>query len=291
MIHSLKGFRTMTKIAVVTDSTAYLPKELVEKYQIKTLPLQINWGDESFKDGIDLSPEDFYPRLSQSTVMPTTSQTPMFEFLNLFEKLAAHYQGIVVPLISSGISGTISSALAAKAEFDRIPVEIIDTKSSGAAQGMAALAAARAAQSGADFTEVVKAARESVENTQTFFVVDTLEFLHKGGRIGGASRYFGTTLQIKPILYFDDQGKIDALERVRTKKKALKRLVDLTVDKANSGKVMLGVMHSVAPEEANLVRQELESLLDCEEVITLELSPVIGTHVGPGTIGVAINRV
>jgi DegV family protein with EDD domain len=278
----------MNRTAIITDSTAYLPQTLVDQYQIKTLPLQINWGEETFKDGIDITPKEFYPRLSGSKQLPTTSQTTMFDFLQAYQELAPEHDGILAVLISAGISGTIDSALAARAEFDQIPVEIINTKSTGAAQAMVTLAAARAVENGLSFEEVVKIARQTAERTKTFFVVDTLEFLHKGGRIGGASRYFGSALQIKPILTFDDDGKIDALERARTKKKALERLVELAREQANGGKVHLGIMHSVSPEEANQVREALEQTLDCAEVLTVELSPVIGTHVGPGTIGLAI---
>lgn len=278
----------MSKTAIITDSTAYIPQELVEKYQIKVLPLQINWEDETFKDGIDMTPTIFYPRLAESKTLPTTSQTPMFDFLQAYEELAEDHDGIVVILISSGISGTIASALAAQAEFDKVPVEVIDTGSTGAAQALVTLATARAAENGSSFEEVVQTARAIVEKSDTYFVVDTLEYLHKGGRIGGASRYFGSALQIKPVLYFNEEGKIDALERVRTKKKALHRLVELAQEKANGGKVYLGLMHSIAPDEVEQVRLELESLLDCEEILTFELSPVIGTHVGPGTIGVAV---
>ena len=277
----------MSKIAIVTDSTAYLPPELVEKYQIYILPLRIHWEDETYLDGKDLTPETFYPKLSQANTLPTTSQTPMYDFLTLFQQLAEEHEAIIVPLISSGISGTIASALAAKAEFNHIPVEVIDTKSTGAAQALVVIAAAQAVESGASFAEAVDAAQQAVDTMDTYFVVDTLKFLHKGGRIGGASRYFGTTLQIKPILFMNE-GKIDALERVRTKSKALDRLVHIAQEKANGGKVSVGIMHSVAPEEAERVRSEILSTMDCEEVITVELSPVLGTHVGPGTVGVAV---
>jgi DegV family protein with EDD domain len=278
----------MKRTAIITDSTAYLPQTLVDRYQIKTLPLQINWGEETFRDGIDITPHEFYPRLSGSRLLPTTSQTPMFDFLQAYQGLAPEHGGIVAVLISAGISGTIDSALAARAEFDQIPVEIINTKSTGAAQALVTLAAARAAEEALPFEDIVKIARQTAERTKTFFVVDTLEFLHKGGRIGGASRYFGSALQIKPILTFDEAGKIDALERARTKKKALERLVELTQEQVNGGKVHLGIMHSVSAQEADQVREALESSLDCAEVLTVELSPVIGVHVGPGTIGVAI---
>jgi DegV family protein with EDD domain len=278
----------MSNIAVVTDSTAYLPQELLDKYQIKTLPLRIHWDDETYLDGIDLSPEEFYSRLSKSSTIPTTSQTPIYDFLKLFEELAESHAGIIVPLISSGISGTVASALAAKKEFDKIPVEIIDTKTTTGGQAMVTLAAARAVARGASFEEAVIIARQVVESLGTYFVVDTLEFLHKGGRIGGASRYFGTTLQIKPILHLDEEGKIGALERVRTKNKALKRLIELAQEKSNGSKVNVSIFHASAPEEANQVRQQIESQIDCQEALLVELSPVIGTHVGPGAIGVAI---
>ena len=211
----------------------------------------------------------------------------MYDFLTLFQQLAKEHEAIIVPLISSGISGTIASALAAKAEFNQIPVEVIDTRSTGAAQALVVIAAAQAVERGASFAEAVDAAQQVVDKMGTYFVVDTLKFLHKGGRIGGASRYFGTTMQIKPILFMNE-GKIDALERVRTKGKALDRLVNIAQEQANGSKVSVGIMHSVAPEEAERVRSEILSTMDCEEVITVELSPVLGTHVGPGTVGVAV---
>jgi DegV family protein with EDD domain len=206
----------------------------------------------------------------------------------LFEELAKDHEGIIVPLIYSGISGTVASALAAKEEFDKIPVEIIDTKSAAGGLAMITLAAARAVEQGASFGDAVKIARQVSKNLDLYFVVDTLEFLHKGGRIGGASRYFGSALQIKPILHLNERGTIDALERVRTKGKALKRLIDLAQEKANGSKVCVSIMHSVAPEEADQIHQQIDSLIDCEEIFTVEISPVIGTHIGPGTVGVAI---
>jgi DegV family protein with EDD domain len=278
----------MPNIAVVTDSTAYLPQDTLEKYQIRTLPLRVHWEDETYLDGIDLTPEDFYPRLINSSTIPTTSQTPVYDFLKLFEDLAEDHEGIIVPLISSGISGTVASALAAKEEFNKIPVEIIDTKSTAGGLAMVTLAAARAVERGDSFEDALQIARQVSKNLNLYFVVDTLEFLHKGGRIGGASRYLGTTLQIKPILHLNREGKIDALERVRTKSKALKRLIALAQEKANGNKVCVSIMHSVAPDEANHIHQQIETLMNCDEIFTVEISPVIGTHIGPGTVGVAI---
>lgn len=278
----------MTKIAILTDSTANLPVEWVEKNNVRVIPLKIHWGNDTFLDGVDLTPNEFYTRLLHSKTLPTTSQPSIQDFLQAFESLANQADGIVVPLISSGISGTVASALAAVREFFRVPVEIVDTRVTSAGQGLVVMAAARAAAQGKSLQEVRQAADEVVQRMQLFFAVDTLEYLHRGGRIGGASRYLGTVLNIKPILYFDLDGKLDALERARTKGKALQRLTALAEEKANGHPLHLSVIHANAPEIAQEFREQITHRLHCEEVFTMELSPVIGVHVGPGTIGVAL---
>ena len=277
----------MSNIAIVTDSTAYLLPETIEAHQIKVVPLKVHWGEETFLDGVDISPTAFYNRLEQDPVIPTTSQPSMHDFLQVFEEVAKHSDGIVAPLISSGISGTVDSALAAKAEFNEIPVEIIDTHSTSAAQALVVLAAARATADGFSLTDVSAIATGVAKNMHIYFVVDTLKYLHRGGRIGGASRYLGSALSIKPILYFDEHGKIEAQERVRTKNKALERLITLVEEKSDGKPIRVGVIHANAPEVASAFRDQITEHFDSSEIHTLELSPAIGTHTGPGTIGVA----
>ena len=277
----------MSNIAIVTDSTAYLLPETIEAHQIKVIPLKVHWGEETFLDGVDISPTEFYNRLEQDPVIPTTSQPSMHDFLQVFEEVANHSDGIVAPLISSGVSGTVDSALAAKAEFKEIPVEIIDTHSTSAAQALVVLAAARAAADGFNLADVSALATGVARRMHIYFVVDTLKYLHKGGRIGGASRYLGSALSIKPILYFDEHGKIEAQERVRTKNNALKRLITLVEEKSDGKPIQVGVIHANAPEVASAFRDQITERFNCEEIHTLELSPAIGTHTGPGTIGVA----
>jgi len=277
----------MAKIAILTDSTANLPMDWVEQYHIRVIPLNIHWGNKTFLDGVDITPNEFYTRLSHGKSLPTTAQTSIQDFLQAFESLADGADGIVVPLISSGISGTVVSAQAAARQFSRVPVEIVDTRVTSAGQALVALAAARAAAQGKSIQEVRQAADEVVQRLHCFFAVDTLEYLHRGGRIGGASRYLGSMLNIKPILYFDSEGKLDGLERVRTKKKALQRLTALAEEKANGHPLHLGVIHANAPQVAQELREQITHHLHCKEVFTLELSPVIGVHVGPGTIGIA----
>jgi DegV family protein with EDD domain len=279
----------MNNIAIVTDSTANIPAEWVEQYAIRIVPLKIHWGSETYLDGIDLTPEEFYRRLSSNKQLPTTSQPSIQDFLKVFESLADEgATGIVVPLISSGISGTVDSAQAAVRLFTRVPVEIIDTQITSMGQVMIILAAARAAEQGASLQEVRQAADEVVNRLKVFFAVDTVEYLHRGGRINGASRYFGTALDIKPILFFNSEGKIDALERVRTKKKALQRLIALAEQQADGRPVHVGIVHANVPQAAQEFRDEVEKHLKCKEIFTVEFSPVIGVHVGPGTIGIAL---
>ncbi len=278
----------MTKIAILTDSTANLPKEWEEQYNVRVLPLKIQWGNETFLDGIDLTPNEFYTRLTHGKSLPTTSQPSTQDFLQAFESLADQADGIVVPLISSGISGTVASAQAAARQFTRVPVEIIDTHITSMGQVLILLAAARAAEQGKSLQEVRCAADAVVKCLHVFFAVDTLEYLHRGGRINGASRYLGTALAIKPILFFNSEGKIDALERVRTKSKSWQRLIELAEEQANGRPVHVGIVHANAPGAAQKFRDEVEQRLNCKEIFTVEFSPVIGVHVGPGTIGIAL---
>ena len=279
----------MNNIAILTDTTANLPAEWVKQYSIREIPLKIHWGSVTYLDGKDLTPEEFYMRLSKSKSLPTTSQPSIQDFLKAFESLADEgATGIVVPLISSGISGTVDSAQAAVRLFTRVPVEIIDTHITSMGQVMIILAAARAAEQGASLQEVRQAADKVIKRLKVFFAVDTLEYLHRGGRINGASRYFGTVLDIKPILFFNSEGKIDALERVRTKRKALQRLIALAEKQADGRPVQVGIVHANVPQAVQEFRDEVEKRLKCKEIFTVEFSPVIGVHVGPGTIGIAL---
>lgn len=277
----------MSHIAILTDSSAYLPPDMLARYDINVIPLKVHWGEETFLDGVDITPVEFYTRLRTNFVLPTTSQPSIHDFLQAFERLASQYEGIVVPLISSGISGTVASAQAAAIEFKKVPVEIVDTHSTSAGLALVVLAAARAVEQGYSLLEVTEIVQNTAQRLHLFFAVDTLKYLHKGGRIGSASRYVGSALNIKPLLFFNEKGKIDTLERVRTKRQALMRLLNLVEEKAGNRPIHAGVFHANALEEATEFQTRLAECLSCDELHIVELSPVIGTHVGPGTIGVA----
>jgi len=277
----------MSKIAILTDSTAYLPKAFVESHNIRVVPLKIHWDGTNFEDGIDITPSEFYERLVKSSSIPTTSQPPVEEFLQIYEELAADHDGIIVPLISSGISGTVSSAKTAASMFSKVPVEVIDTRSTASGLALVDIAVAKAVAGGKDLAEIKTFAEAIIQRLDLFFAVDTLKYLHIGGRIGGASRFFGTALNIKPILYLDKDGKINALARVRTKRKAISKLVELTIAKAARKPVHAGIIHANALDDAINLQKQLLSQLDCKQSEIYDISPVIGTHVGPGTIGIA----
>jgi len=277
----------MAEVAIITDSTAYIPQGLVERYHIRVVPQVLIWGEESFLDGVDIQPAEFYARLSTSKTIPTTSQATVASFHSIFEPLAEKGVPMVVILISDELSGTLQSAHQAKEMFPQATIEVIDSRSTSMELGFHVLAAARAAEAGESLEEVVRIAREAQNHTGVFFVVDTLEFLHRGGRIGGASRLVGTALKIKPLLHLKD-GRVEPFEKVRTKKKALARLLDVIGERVD-GKpnVRLAGLHAVAESEVVSLLEEAKRRFNPVETILSEVSPVVGTHVGPGTVGLA----
>lgn len=278
----------MSKVAIVTDSTAYFPKDIVEKYNITVIPQVLIWGEETMKDGVDIQPTEFYTRLQTADVIPTTSQATVADFKAIFEKLIQDGYEILAVLLSDKLSGTINSYTQAIEFFPDAQIDLVNSESVAMALGFPVLEAARAAANGATMAECKAIAEDAKTRTGVVFAVDTLEFLHKGGRIGGASRFLGTALQLKPILEVRE-GRVEAIERVRTKKKAHKRLVELVMERtAGSSSVKLGTLHANALDEAKaLLADAQEQLGNVDEAILSELSPVVGTHAGPGTVGLA----
>ncbi len=276
----------MNEVAIVTDSTANLPPAILEEFHVQVIPLTLIWDGVSYADGVDITTSEFYNRLATSSTLPSTSQPPAAAFKDCFQDLLAEGKDVVAILISSGISGTVNSALQAQTELDPGRVEVVDSKTAGMAAGLHILAAARKAVAGGSLQEVAGVARQAQEKTDVVFAVDTLEFLHKGGRIGGAKRFLGSMLNIKPILEMRE-GIIDAVDQVRTRKRALERLMDLIEEKAGGETPLrMAVMHSNVPEQAQALIEEVKARFDPAEIYLAELSPVIGTHVGPGTLAI-----
>lgn len=275
------------RIAVVTDSTADVPQDLVAEYGIVVVPQILIMGNETWLDGVDIDPATFYELLRTSPHFPSSSQASVQEFHDRFVELAEDHDGIVAVLVSGELSGTINSAVMAAGMLSEIPIEIVDSQAASMQLGLMALAAARVAAGGGDLQAVAAAARQLVGRAHVYFVVDTLEYLHRGGRIGGAARLFGTALNLKPVLCVQD-GVVHPVAKVRSRRKALERVYGLVEkDLVGKGPVHMAVLHVAAPEEAARLAGELEQRFRPAEMIQSECGPVIGTHVGPGTVGVA----
>jgi len=276
----------MTRIAIVTDSTAGLSYDLFAENHIYEVPLNINWGDdESYKDRVEMDTTAFYRRLATTTIMPTTSQPSIGDFTALFQKLAPDYDEIVAILISGDLSGTVDSATAAAAQCRDIPVHVVDSRFTSLAQGFMVLEVARLAREGKPVPELLQAAEAMKPCLIAHFFVDTLEFLRRGGRIGGAAALIGTALKIHPLLQIAD-GRIEVLEKVHTRKRAIQRLLQSIVDRVDPSKpIQMGVVHADDPQEAERVATLVRETFAAERLLVGELSPVIDTHVGPGTIG------
>jgi DegV family protein with EDD domain len=279
----------MSKIAVVTDSTTYMPPELVQKHSISVAPQVLIWGDQTYKDGVDIESREFFTRLKTTKVMPSTSQVAVVSFQEIFEELVKKDFEVLALLVSAKLSGTIQSAMQAKELMGSAgeKVHVVDSQSVAMALGFQVLAVARALDDGASLQDAIALAEKSYQYTGVFFAVDTLEFLHRGGRIGGAQRFLGTMLNMKPILAIQD-GRVEGIERIRTKAKAQDRVLELTLEKvAGRTPVRLATLHANAAEDARALLTRAEETLRPVESIFTEVSPTVGTHAGPGTVGLA----
>ena len=279
----------MQKIAFVTDSTAYIPQELVKKYDITVVPQVLIWGDHTYQDGVDIQPEEFYTRLKSTKVMPTTSQVSVVTMQDTFQSLIDHGQDVVGVFISANLSGTVQSAIRGREALGKAngKVTIIDSHSTAMAMGFQVLAALRAAEEGASLTDCVALVENAREHVGVYFAVDTLEFLHRGGRIGGAQRFIGSALNLKPILALRD-GRVEAEDRVRTKSRALDRLIELVSGHVSGkSKIRIATLHANAETEARVLLNRASLKFNAIESVLSSVSPVVGTHAGPGTVGIA----
>ncbi len=274
----------MTRI--VADTLCGLSREEADSLDIPLIPQIINFGEDSFREGVDMSHAQFMERLKAGKELPKTAAPYPGDFIAAFEKLIPTGESIVCIHPSADVSGTVRSAETAKLSFPDADIRIIDTRSIAGPLGTMVREAHRLAQAGASADEVEAAVRELMPRVRIYFMVDTLEFLRRGGRIGGAAALMGTLLQIKPILTFLN-GKIDQFEKERTKRRALTRIKELVAAEAARGAAAhLSVMHTGEVEEANQIAAELCAAAGTDQVDILELAPAIVTHAGPGTLAI-----
>lgn len=274
----------MTRI--IADTLCGLPLDMARTLGIPMISQVINFGEESFREGIDMDHAAFMARLRAGKELPKTSAPYPGDFLAVFEELARTGESLVCIHPSADVSGTVRSALTAKESVSGADIRIIDTRTIAGPLASIVLAADRLAKTGASADQVEALVREMMPRARIYFLVDTLEFLRRGGRIGGAAALVGSVLQIKPILTFAN-GKVEPFEKERTKKRALARLKELIVAEAARGDgAHLSVMHTAAPEEAETLAAELKAALGLTDVIIMDLVPAIVTHAGPGALAV-----
>lgn len=278
-------------IQIVTDSSAHLPPDQRQQHNIITVPLKAIFGMDTYRDEIDLSNAEFYRMLQTRKEHPTTSQPSAGEFIEVYRPLLEAGKEIVSLHLPSKLSGTFASACAAKTELEHqfkraLPLTIVDTPWISMALGMLVIAAAQAAEAGKSRDEVVAMVNALIPRLNLIFVLDTLEYLRRGGRIGGAKALMGTLLNVKPLLQLEN-GQVEPLEQPRSRAKALKRLLEIVEERADHRPLHVGVLHAEAPDEAAEIKKQVLERFDVKEFVMTEIGPVIGVHTGPDAIGIA----
>ena len=273
-------------VRIVTDSTSDLPPALAQELGVVVVPANVVINDETYRDGVDLTADEFYQHLLSDPRVPTTSQPSMGTFQTAYQEVLEQGDEIVSIHVTGKLSGTVNSAEQAKAGLgDDVPIEVIDSRLASIAMSLVVVAAAELARQSVPYQEVAEQVRRNLSRTTTFFALDTLEYLQKGGRIGKAQAFMGSLLSVKPILTLED-GEVHPLERPRNHRRAMQRLVDLTREKSPA--VRLGIIYSTDAQWGDDLRDSLSDLAPAEQIITSRFGPALGVYVGPRAVGVAI---
>lgn len=280
----------MTKIAIVSDSTSDLIDEVVKKYDIKILPLRVIYSDvEEYRDRVEITPEDIYERFHRD--IPTTSLPSPEDTVNLFRKLEEEgYTHVIVTTISSGLSGTMNMIHNVAEDFKNMVFEIIDSKALTMGLGFPVIEGAKELQKSNNFEKVVQKIKDTIENTEVYFVVKTLEYLKKGGRIGKVEGTIGELLDIKPIISINEHGIYYTFKKIRGRNKSIQEIYNLVKEKARDKMVNIAVAHGNAYEEAYALLEKMKEFNNVKNTVFTQISPVMVVHTGPGLIGVVISE-
>ncbi len=274
-------------VKIISDTASGISAEVAQQLDITIVPLRVNFGTETLRDGVDISPEAFLDRLAASKQFPTTSQPPAGDFLEVFQKLRAAGHDVLCVLLSNKLSGTVMSANAAKEQLRDEHLHVFDTLNVSVGEAIMVTEAARLAQAGQSVPEIVQRLEFMRDRVHLYFVVDTLEYLAKGGRVNNAQAFIGTVLQMKPILKVEN-GLVEGAERIRTTSKAHTRLRHI-VEEGMRGKsnVQVGVMYTTIKDKAQKLADEIRTDYHLPHVPVYTISPAVSAHTGPGALGVA----
>ena len=275
-------------IRVMTDSSADLPPELAQRWHVTVLPCYVVVGDVTYKDGVDLSHDQFYHQLTSNARLPTTAQPSAADFQAVYQELLGQGHQVISIHVSGKLSGTLNSAEQAKAALGKAaPIEIIDSQLASIPLGLTVVAAAEQAEHADSYQQVADRVRRDLPLTHGFFVLDTLEYLQKGGRIGKAQAFLGSILSVKPILKLQD-GEAHPVERPRNRERAVRRVIELVRELAPVRQ--LAVIHNTDADRAAELLEQLSSLLPADQVISARFGPTLGTYLGPNALGVALTQ-
>lgn len=279
------------KIAIVTDSTSDLTKEDLEKYGISSIPLKVIYSDQQYHDRVDITPAEVYDSFEKE--IPTTSMPSPQEIMDVYNQLKSEgYTHIISIHISSGLSATYSNCMMVAGQIEGIEVEVIDSKMLSKGLGRLVLYANSLVENGdLSFAEIVEKVEAKKEKIEVFFVVETLKYLKKGGRIGKVSGTIAEFLNIKPIIAIDDEGEYFTFDKVRGRKRSLKKMYSIIEEKIQAGKeYVVDVMNAAAEDEARTLLDKFKELKEVKETYFSEISPVMVVHTGPGLIGVVLTE-
>ena len=277
-------------IVILTDSAADLEASAREELGIVSVPLKVMFGEETYLDGVTIDSPRFFEKLQQTDTLPTTSQPSPLDFVEAYKGIVEKHGKdvqIIAIMLSASLSGTYQSAVIAKTMMeDQVDITVIDSRKASFVTGLICLEAAKAARDGKSKLQILDMIDRYLDDVQVYFVVDTLEYLQKGGRIGRASAVIGSLLNIKPILTLDPAGYVAAFDKVRGTKKAINRVLEAFHEYAQGAPVTVAVLHSRVPEEAANLLERCKQEFSIKQSYLQEIGPVIGTHTGPGLLGI-----
>lgn len=281
---------SVPKIAIVTDSTSDLAPEMLKEFGIEIIPLHVVYKDREYLDGVNISPDEVYKNMDIE--VPTTSLPSPAEISNLFDRLRdAKVTHVLSMHISSGLSATYETVFQVAQEYKEMVIEVVDSKALSMGLGFPVLEAARKLRNSTDFQEVVNVAKTVSQHTKLYFVLSTLEYLKRGGRIGYVSGTIGELLNIKPIISVNSEGKYITTSKVRGREQSLKKLYDILLESTQGGRFNVAIVHGGAEQEARNLWQKARELPNINDLLFNQISPVMGVHTGPGLVGIIISPV
>ncbi|MDF2839568.1 MAG: degV family protein [Clostridia bacterium] len=278
------------KIALVTDSSSDMPKEMLEKYNIHTIPLKIIYNDREYDDGVDITPEEVYARFEQE--VPKTSMPSQMDIIKMFDRLKEEgYKKILSIHLSCNLSGTVDLVRMISKQYDDLEIEVIDSKSVSIGVGMLVQEAARLIAQKLPMSEIKEALYKAKDKISVYYCIPVLDYLRRGGRIGLVAATLGTIMDLKPIISVNKEGKYYTYTKVRGRKKSLEKLVEIAMDIINEKKVYVNVYHGAAKEEALKIKEMLAHLPNVQEIFFGQISPAMVVHTGPGLVGMSFHEI